>query len=141
MASEAKDAVGRRPNLWKRVVWGAAAFLLLLWVRQFTEEVNWGEADFIVFGAMLLAACGAYELATRRSINSAYRAACGLAVVAAFTLVWINLAVGIIGALIARFQPHGMAHEPLLPQQNLRSLLLEVRPAWCHRQPTAYQPP
>ena len=59
----------------------------------------------------------------------AYRAAAGVAVVAAFILIWINLAVGIIGsednpanllfgavlavgilgALIVRFQPQGMA--------------------------------
>ena len=57
-----------------------------------------------------------------------YRAAIGVALAAAFILVWVNLAVGIIGsdnvanllyvavlvvgiigAIIARFQPHGMA--------------------------------
>ena len=60
----------------------------------------------------------------------AYRAAVGLAVAAALLLIWINLAVGIIGdegnpanlmyigvlavgitgAIFARLQPHGMAH-------------------------------
>jgi hypothetical protein len=78
---------------------------------------------------MLLGACGAYELAVRTTGNTAYRAAVGVAVVAAFILIWINLAVGIIGsednpanlmyagvlaiailgAFIARFRPHGMA--------------------------------
>ena len=55
-----------------------------------------------------------------------YRAAGGLALVAALILVWMNLAVGteddspglllfgvlvvgIVGAIIARFRPHGMA--------------------------------
>lgn len=61
--------------------------------------------------------------------NTAYRTAIGVALAAAFLLVWLSLgvgiigkdgdpanlmyfgvlAVGIIGALIARFQPHGMA--------------------------------
>jgi hypothetical protein len=61
--------------------------------------------------------------------NSAYRAAVGVAVAAAFILVWMNLAVGVIGtednplnlmyggvlgialvgAVIARFRPPGMA--------------------------------
>ena len=61
--------------------------------------------------------------------GTAYRAAVGVAVVAAFILIWLNLAVGIIGtednpanlmfggvlvvgtigAIIARFKPHGMA--------------------------------
>ncbi len=61
--------------------------------------------------------------------NTAYRAAVALALAAALILVWMNLAVGligtednpanlmyggvlavgIIGAIIARFRPHGMA--------------------------------
>ena len=61
--------------------------------------------------------------------NTAYRSAVGVAVTAAFFLVWVNgavgiignesndanmmyfgvLAVGFIGAIIARFQPNGMA--------------------------------
>ena len=43
------------------------------------------------------AACGTCELAARMTGNSAYRAAVGVAVAAAFILVWMNLAVGIIG--------------------------------------------
>jgi len=108
-----------------------AAFLLMvpLVAMRFTDEMNWDETDFIVFGAMLLGACGAYELATRMTGNAAYRAAVGVAVVAAFILIWMNLAIGIIGSednpanlmyggvlaiavlggLIVRFQPYGMA--------------------------------
>jgi GNAT superfamily N-acetyltransferase len=61
--------------------------------------------------------------------RNAYRAAVGVALAAAFILVWMNLAVGvigteddlanlmyvgvlavgIIGAIVARFRPHGMA--------------------------------
>ena len=61
--------------------------------------------------------------------RNAYRLAVGVALAAAFILVWLSLgvgiigadgdpanmvyfgvlAVGIIGAIIARFQPHGMA--------------------------------
>lgn len=111
-------------------VWGTAAFLLLLPVvaMRFTNEVTWDGTDFIVFGAMLAAACGTCELAVRMTGNSAYRAAVCVAVAAAFILVWMNLAVGIIGtednpanlmfggvltvgivgAVIARLQPQGM---------------------------------
>jgi hypothetical protein len=113
------------------VAWCTAAFLLLLpfVVAQFTAEVNWDATDFIVFGAMLAIACGIYELAARATGSGAYRAAVGIATTAAFILVWMNLAVGIIGtgenslnlmyggvlavgiagAVIARFQPYGMA--------------------------------
>src|ERR687895_135885 len=41
--------------------------------------------------------------------RNAYRFAVGVALAAAFILVWLSLGVGIIGALIARFRPHGMA--------------------------------
>jgi len=122
---------GRRGSPWRVAVWGSAVLLLLLPLvaMQFTEEVAWTPFDFIVFGVMLLAACGTYELGARLSSSTAYRAAIGIAVVAGFLLVWINLAVGIIGpednpanlmfvgvlmvgavgAFIGRFQPLGMA--------------------------------
>jgi hypothetical protein len=116
---------------WRIAIWGTAAFLLLLPLiaMQFTNEMNWDETDFVVFGAMLFGACGIYELAARMTPNSAYRAAVGVAVMATFILIWMNLAVGIIGsednpanlmyggvlavaitgAFIVRFRPHGMA--------------------------------
>jgi hypothetical protein len=119
-------------NRLRGVTWGTAAFLLLLPLvaMQFTDEVVWGPEDFIAFGAMLAGACGTYELAARKSGNRAYRAAVGVAVAAAFFLVWVNLAVGIIGtegnpanlmfagvlavgiagAVTARFKPLGMAY-------------------------------
>lgn len=89
-----------RANPWRELVWGAAGALLLLPLvaMQFTREVNWSPADFVVFGGMLLAACGSYELATRLSGDTLYRAGAGVAVATAFLLVWVNLAVGIIGA-------------------------------------------
>jgi hypothetical protein len=78
---------------------------------------------------MLIAACAAYELATRMTRNVAYRAAVGIAVVAAFLLIWTDLAEGIIGsednpanlmyggvlalgvsgAIVTRCRPRGMA--------------------------------
>lgn len=131
MAANTGNSSGRRGNRWRPAVWGTAAGLLLLPLvaMQFTEDVVWTPFDFMVFGTMLLAACGIYELGAKMSSNTAYRAAFGVAVVAGFILVWVNLAVGIIGtennpanlmfggvlvvgiigALIARFRPHGMA--------------------------------
>src|SRR5687768_13711801 len=122
---------GRRGIPWRMAVWGIAALVLLLPLvaMQFTEEVAWDLADFATFGAMLAGACGTYELAARATGSGAYRAAVGVALAAAFILVWMNLAVGIIGneenpanlmyggvlavgivgAIIARFKPHGMA--------------------------------
>lgn len=87
-------------KLWRLVMWGGAAVLLLLpaVAMQFTTEVNWDETDFIVIGAMLAIACGTVELAARASGDLAFRAAAAIAVAASFLLIWINLAVGIIGS-------------------------------------------
>ena len=92
----------RRGSRWRIAPWAIAALLWLLPLIaiQFTDEVAWDETDFIVFGAMLAGACGAWELAARMTGNTAYRAAVGVAVAAAFILVWMNLAVGIIGPRI-----------------------------------------
>ena len=88
-----------RARRWRAVAWGSAALLLLLPLiaMQFTDEVAWTVADFAVFGAMLVGVGGTCELTLRTTANRAYRAAVGVALVAAFMLVWVNGAVGIIG--------------------------------------------
>jgi hypothetical protein len=130
MAGRAEGAGERRRWFWRAAPWAVAALALLLPLvaMQLTDEVDWDEIDFAVAGALLFGACGAWELA-RRTGTIAYRAAVGVAVVATLVLIWINLAVGIIGseddpvnlmyggvlavgilgALGARFQPRGMA--------------------------------
>jgi hypothetical protein len=109
----------------------ATAFILLLplLAMQFTDEVVWDLTDFAVAGALLFGAGLTYELVARKAGNIAHRVAIGLAVATALILVWMNLAVGLIGseenpanlmyigvlavgitgAIIARFRPHGMA--------------------------------
>lgn len=107
-------------------------FVLLvpLLAMQFTDEVSWSPADFAIAGALLFSAGLMYGLIARKMDNIAYRAAVGLAVLTGLILIWVNLAVGIIGtednpanlmyagvlivgiigALIARFLPYEMAH-------------------------------
>lgn len=131
MTGHTRDHPGLRRNRWSLPVWLAAAVLLALpaVAMRFTDEVNWDAFDFAVMGTMLATACGLVELATRLSGSVRYRAAFALAVTTGFLLVWINLAVGIIGserdpanalyagvlataalgALIARFRAAGMA--------------------------------
>lgn len=120
-----------RGRIWRTAPWpiAAAFFALPVIAMQVTDEVAWDEIDFAIFGAMLLAACGVCEMAAGMTGNVAYRAAVGVAVVAAFILIWMNLAVGIIGsegnpanlmyggvlavallgAIAARFRSDGMA--------------------------------
>ena len=143
------NAQHHRPRSWSRwrlAAWSAAAALLLLpaVAMQFTEEVRWGPADF-AFAAALVGAVGlGCELAARRTVNRAYRAAVGVALAAAFVLVWANAAVGVIGsedhpanlmvygvpavgiagALAARFRPRGMARA--LAATALAQLLVAV---------------
>jgi hypothetical protein len=91
--------------------------------------MNWDILDFVVFGALLLGVGVIYAAAKRKSQNSAYRIAVGVALATAFILIWVNGAVGIIGAenndanmmflgvlavgaiggIVSRFQPRGMA--------------------------------
>jgi len=63
---------------------------------RFTDEVNWGFADFAVAGALLVSAGLTFVWVAGKTGNIAYRAAIGVAVAAALLLVWIELAVGII---------------------------------------------
>jgi hypothetical protein len=89
----------RATGAWRAAMWGAAALLLLLPLvaMQFSDEMRWGAEDFLLFGAMLLAACGAAELVAKTR-GVAYRFAAAIAIAAAFLMVWVNLAVGIIGS-------------------------------------------
>lgn len=132
MTEIAENSGRPRSRRGRLMLWGGAALLLLLpaVAMQFTNEVSWDGTDFIVFGAMLFAACGTYELAAKATRNRTYLIAASIALVAAFLLIWINLAVGIIGnesnpanqmywgvllvgilgALVARFRASGLVY-------------------------------
>ena len=104
----------------------ATAFILLI---PLLAAPTWTLFDFVFAGALIFGTGLTYVLAARKAGNIAYRAAVGVALAAAFILVWVVgavgiigteddnanlmyvgvLAVGIIGAIIARFRPHGMA--------------------------------
>ncbi len=78
---------------------GTASLLMIpLIAMMFTGEVNWGLLDFAVMGILLFGTGLMYVLLTRLSDSTAYRFAVGIAAVAGFLLIWVNLAVGIIGS-------------------------------------------
>ena len=132
MTGHAEDGGGRRERRWRIAAWAAAALVLLipLIAMQFTEEVRWSVADFVVAGALLLGVGVPIDLAMRKTGNAAYRWAASLALVTAFLLIWVNGAVGILGAedndanllyggvlaigfagaLLSRFRPRGMTY-------------------------------
>lgn len=110
----------------------ATAVLLLipLVAMQFSAEVNWTLMDFAVAGFLLFGSGMAYVLIARSTSLVAGRAAACIAVAAALMLVWVNLAVGIIGSennpanlmyagvvaievigiMASRLRPRGMAY-------------------------------
>ena len=130
MGESMTSIVQRNRNIFRIAV--ATAFLLSipLVAMQFTKEVTWSPFDFVVAGGLLFGAGLAYELVSRRARNTVYRFAVGIAVVTSLLLVWINLAVGFIGsednpanllyggvlavgfvgAILARLRPRGMSH-------------------------------
>lgn len=130
-ATHAKPVAGKTAYRGVVSVALATGFLLLvpLVAMQFTDEVVWNLADFAAAGALLFGAGLAYQLVARKGGSVAYRAAVGVAVAAALLLLWVMgavgvigeegdradlmyfgvLAVGVVGAVIARYRPHGMA--------------------------------
>jgi hypothetical protein len=116
---------------WRMAVWGGAAALMLApaIASRVTDEVAWDAADFILFAAMLAAACGAWELAMRSTKSRTYAAAAIVATGAAMLLFLVNGAVGFLGdegdpvnliffgvltlaaggAIVVRFRAEGMA--------------------------------
>jgi hypothetical protein len=97
------------------------------WANYNIDGWNWDLFDFIFMGILLFGTGLTYELIARKGGSIAYRVAVGVACATGLVLVWINAAVGIIGdgpinlmylgvlavgfvgASIARFQPHGMS--------------------------------
>ena len=118
--------------------------LAALWVHTLSELIRtaleerlipllanwpWTPGDFVFAGTLIFGTGLAYVLLARGTGKIAYRAAVGVALAGAFLLVWINVAVGIIGepdesanlmyigviavgvagAFVARFRPQEMA--------------------------------
>ncbi|MEO7658807.1 MAG: hypothetical protein ABIV48_04255 [Pyrinomonadaceae bacterium] len=75
--------------------------LIPLIAMQFTDEVKWTLADFIVMAVLLLGTGLMCEFVMRKVNRIEYRIGICLAILAAFLLIWIELAVGIFGTPFA----------------------------------------
>jgi len=122
MASKAENPW----NTWRIVRWSVPAGLLTV---PLIAHFPWTGSDYVVMGVLLFGSVGLYEAIAQASRSLVYRAAAGVAVATSFLLVWINLAVGIIGnennplnllyagvigvalvgAIVARFEAKGMS--------------------------------
>lgn len=92
------EPAARDPR-WRLAIWGVPAALLTLpaIAMRFTREVPWTASDFMVMGVMLTITAGAVDALTARAGSFAHKTAGALAAIGLFLLVWVNLAVGMIG--------------------------------------------
>jgi hypothetical protein len=107
----------------------AAILLVPLVAMLVTDGVAWGPADFAVAGVLLAGTGLMHQAVARKAGSATYKVAAGVALAAALLLVWASLAVGVLGeegdradlmyggvlavgiagAVIARFRARGMA--------------------------------
>ncbi len=82
---------------WRVLALAAAVAMLLApaIAMQFTSEVNWGPGDFGLFASLLAAVGCAFEALVRMTPRRAFRIAGAVVIVAAFLLLWGELAVGL----------------------------------------------
>lgn len=112
----------------RAAAWAAAGFLLLL---PLVAGAPWTASDFVFAAVLLFVPLGIFELVARKTADAAYRTAAGMALLAAMLIFWISgavgitdseadlmyflaIAIGIVGAFIARFRPRGMSRAMLV---------------------------
>ncbi len=122
---------GWRSGPWRAAAWTAAAGVMLVptVAHLATGGFGWTGFDFVFLGVILLVSCSIFDLAARRAPNFSYLAGSAAALAAGFGLFVVNGAVGlvgsedeahnllflavilvaIIGSVVARGRPRGMA--------------------------------
>jgi len=113
-------------NPWRIAGWGLIISLLLLPLiaMQFTAEVNWTAFDFVAAGILLGGTGLLIELGCRFSHSGAGRAGWAVAVLTSLLLIWINLAVGIIGS---EDNPANLLYLAVLASVPLGGLLVRFK--------------
>ena len=80
----------------------AASILLLQAVAmQFSAKVNWTASDFILAAAMIIGTGLVYVFASRLLRTTRQRVVFGMLLAVALLLVWVEMAVGLIGSPIS----------------------------------------
>ena len=83
-------------NIFKRpVIFTVLVLLIPLVAMQFTEEVNWDLADFVIGGVLLFVVGVGYELLFKKIKKPSRRLALAIVLGLLFIYVWAELAVGI----------------------------------------------
>ncbi|WP_431560679.1 hypothetical protein [Sphingopyxis sp.] len=151
------NETAKQANRWRVIRWATGAGLLLvpLVMMQIVDDWNWGPGAFLFMGVMIGGVLLLYEFAVKAGVSLSYRGGVAAALAAAFLMIWINLAVGIVGednpvnfnffmvvfaatvgSYAARGQPAGMARAMLgvAAVQALLAIAIATAPS------TALQP-
>ena len=89
-----KMQLQRNVLLWIAVFTGAILSIPLA-SMQFTDEVNWGLADFVVMGLLVFSA--SYLLVIVSGLtHQRHKVVIAAVVIAAFIYIWAELAVGVV---------------------------------------------
>lgn len=75
--------------------------LIPLIAMQFTQEVNWSPADFLVMGVLLFSTVLMIELVLIKIKSKQHRLILCVVVLLSLLLVWAELAVGLFGTPFA----------------------------------------
>ena len=131
MTGNANHHGERRVTVSRIATWAGAVFFLLLIpliAMQISDDWQWGVFDFVLAFIVLFGAGLTFEFIATKADSLAYKAGVAVAVAGALLLVWVSVAVGIIGdeeainmlylgviavgligAFIGRFEAQGMA--------------------------------
>lgn len=89
---------------WRAMMWGGLALLLALPALAMSlgaEGVDWSASDFVIMGVLMAVLGLGIEAAVRLLTGWRSRLIAIIAVVGLFLLVWVELAVGLIGTPFA----------------------------------------
>ena len=98
------SAVLEKPRVgspWRIIGWGTAVVLLaapFVAMQLHADGVNWTASDFVFAGVMFATVGGLLEVAVHKIRSGWYRGGVALALLANLLVVWVNLAVGIVGS-------------------------------------------
>lgn len=91
----------KKENIIRSVLAAELVLLVPLIAMLFSDEVDWGVADFVVVGILLAGVGVAYQLIVNGVKNNSYQVAIGIVLAVVMILTWMELAVGVFGTPFA----------------------------------------
>lgn len=89
-------------NRLKALLIGSGGLLVVPFIAsQFSDEVNWSGFDYLVMAILFGTTSVALDFILTKAKNKQSRWAWGIAVVLALVIVWVEIAVGVFGSLLA----------------------------------------